>query len=312
MSASSADQAHSERPANGHSKESDSSDHKTACRGTQSDATESADAHLPPPGSGKVLAAYLIVQATLFMGLVWKWSYFYLADEVYHRFPLADAFFPEFLQSADVVRNVYLGTLAGIVVGVFGLTPWLRTVAAAFTTGCLAVLLIHQASYNDMTFATSAWASLWVLWLTTRMSRDDPFSLMGRAAFLARLIGSMVLLGGAVGKWTPEYWSGEVFYDIYFVDRDFWVFNLLRDHSQVESLKSMAMWYSRKVIVVETLAGFGLWLLPPKWAAAVGVTIYFSIAFFSNHLLFSVLWCMVGLSATGFLVSRPTKTAQKN
>ncbi|MCC9599671.1 hypothetical protein LOC67_03785 [Stieleria sp. JC731] len=267
-------------------------------------SSQASDIILPEPGSGRVFAAYLLVQVTLFMGLVWKWSYFYASDEVYHRFPLADDFFPAWLQSADVVRNAYLGALGCIIVGVIGLAPWLRSIAAAATTGCLGVLLVHQASYNDMTFATSAWVSLWVLWLTTRMPVDEPFSLMQRAAFLSRVIGSMILLGGAVGKWTPEYWSGEVFYDIYFIDRDFWVFNLLRERYDAETLKVMAAWYSRKVIVVETIAGFGMWLLPPKAAAAVGVTIYFSIAFFSNHLLFSVLWCMVGISAAGFFVTK--------
>ena len=54
--------------------------------------------------------------------------------------------------------------------------------------------------------------------------------LIRRAAFLSRLIISLILLGGAAGKWTPEYWSGEVLFDIYFVDRDFWFFNYLRDN----------------------------------------------------------------------------------
>ena len=57
---------------------------------------------------------------------------------------------------------------------------------------------------------------------------EDQADLLRRARVLSRLIISVILLGGAPGKWTAEYWSGEVFYDIYFRDRDFWVFNLLR------------------------------------------------------------------------------------
>ncbi|OYP30349.1 hypothetical protein [Rhodopirellula sp. MGV] len=265
-----------------------------------------ASVTMPEPGSGRVFAAYLVVQCCLFIGLVWKYSFFYLADQVYRHFPISDSFFPEWLQSPDVARNAYIGSLSAIILGVFGLTPWMRTFAAMGTTGCLGVLLLHQSSHNDMTFATSAWVSLWVCWLTTRMSHEDPYPLLRRAAFLARVICSMILLGGAVGKWTPEYWSGEVFYDIYFVDRDFWVFNLMRERFDTETLKTMAMWYSRKVILVESIAGLGMWLLPARWAAFVGVTIFFSIAFLSNPLLFSVLTCLVGLSAVGFFV--PAKT----
>jgi hypothetical protein len=264
----------------------------------------SVDVELAEPGSGRVLTAFLIVQVSLFMGLAWKWWYFEKADQVYHLIPLSDAFFPDWLQSADVVRFAYLGSLAAIILGVLGMLPWIRRVCGFALIACLSVMLVHQASYNDMTFATSLWVAIWSFWFTTRMDKDEPFELLRRGAFLARVIASMILLGGAVGKWTPEYWSGEVFFDIYFRDRDYWVFNYLRETYDAETLRSLATWYSRKVIAVETVFGFGLWLLPPKWAAAAGVTIFFSIAFFSNNLLFSVLWCLVGLSSVGFFVTK--------
>ncbi|MEM6469109.1 MAG: hypothetical protein AAF802_06030 [Planctomycetota bacterium] len=259
---------------------------------------------LPPPGSGRVISAYLLVQATLFVGLAWKYEYFLLADEVYHRYQIEDSFFPTWLQSAEVVRYAYLGSLAAIVLGVAGMLPVLRKLFGACLVGCLAILLIHQASYNDMTFATSCWAAIWSFWFATRMDIDEPYHLMRRGAFLGRVIGSMVLLGGAVGKWTPEYWSGEVFYDIYFRERNYWVFNYLRENYAVETVREISTWYSRNVIVVETLAGAFLWLLSPRIAAAIGVILYFSIAFFSNFYLFSVLTCMAGLMAVGFFVKR--------
>ncbi|WP_182866298.1 hypothetical protein [Stieleria mannarensis] len=265
---------------------------------------QTSDVETLSPGSVRVLWAYLIVQISVFGSLAWKYEFFMLADQVYHRLLLSDPFFPAWLQSAEVVRWAYLGSLAAIILGVVGMLPWVRTLSALGQVGCLGVLLIHQASHNDMTFATSLWASIWVFWFTTRMDRDEPSELFRRGAFLSRAIASMILLGGAVGKWTPEYWSGEVFFDIYFLDRDFWVFNYLRETYDAETLRGIATWYSRKVIVVETLFGFGLWLLPPKWAAALGMAIFFSIAFFSNHLLYSVLLCLVGLSSVGFFVPK--------
>lgn len=261
------------------------------------------------PGSGRVLSVYLIVQVTLFLGLTWKWWYFKRADAIYHSIQLSDSFFPQWLQSADVIRYVFFASLVAIIVGVMGISPWVRRLSGLALVGCLFVMLIHQASYNDMTFATSLWVAIWSFWFTTRMDKDEPRDLLRSGAFLARVIGSMILLGGAVGKWTPEYWSGEVMFDIYFRDRDFWLFNYLRDTYDAETLRTIATWYSRKIIAAETLFGFGMWLLPSKWAAAAGVTIFFSIAFFSNLLLFSVLWCLVGLSAVGFLVMRKEEGA---
>jgi len=57
------------------------------------------------------------------------------------------------------------------------------------------------------------------------------------------------------------------------------------------------------VVVVETVCGLGLWLLPPRVAAAAGVTVLMAIALFSNFLLFSVLSCVIALASVGFFVS---------
>jgi hypothetical protein len=59
------------------------------------------------------------------------------------------------------------------------------------------------------------------------------------------------------------------------------------------------MLYSRQVILVETLGGLSLWLLPPRWAGLAGAVIFCSIALLSNFLLFSVLGPLIGLSLVG-------------
>ncbi len=177
------------------------------------------------------------------------------------------------------------------------LCSWVTFVAAT-------VLCVHQGSYNDMTFVTTWWVSLWSLWYVHQNWDENRALVLRRAAFLSRLIISMILLGGAVGKWTAEYWSGEVFYDIYFLDRDYWAFNLLRANVEPESLREIAKWYSRQVVIVETVAGIGLWLLPARWAAMVGIVLLMSIALLSNFLLFSVLSCVIGLAAVGLFVPR--------
>ncbi|QDT02574.1 hypothetical protein K227x_09520 [Rubripirellula lacrimiformis] len=262
----------------------------------------------PPLTFDRVVLAHRVVQLGMLAGLLWKISYFVAAMEVYRRIPLRDDFFPDAMQSTNVLIAAFMATCAAIVLNIVTASRPLQLVCGAVTLLGSTVLCIHQGSYNDMTFVTTWWTALWSLWYIAGMTSTDADAFLRRAAFLSRLILSMILLGGAAGKWTGEYWSGEVFFDIYFRNRDFWLFNLLRDNLTAETLREVATWYSRKVIIVETVAGLGLWMLPARWAAAVGIVLLSSIALLSNFLLFSVLMCLIGLASVGFFAkpSKPT------
>ena len=104
----------------------------------------------------------------------------------------------------------------------------------------------------------------------------------------SRLIISLILFGAA-GKWTAEYWSGEVLYDIYFVDRDFG-FSITHEKYAADELQEIAKWYSRQVVLVETVSGI-LWALPARWAAALGVIIFSESSSFQTYLPQSLLAC---------------------
>ena len=227
---------------------------------------------------------------------------------------VVDDFFPAWLQSVWVLRVAFVSTTAALAFSGVTASDLARARLVWITLLGSTVLVIHQGSYNDMTFATAWWCSVWLLWLASRINVVRQAShgdqermhtcLMWRAAFLSRLILSMILLGGAIGKWTSEYWSGQVLYEIYFVDRDFWLFNWLRTTFDQSTLREIATVYSRKVILIETVAGFGLWLLPARYAAVSGIVIFSSIALLSNFLLFSVLLSLIGLAAIGLLANR--------
>jgi hypothetical protein len=251
----------------------------------------------------RAVVAHRVVQAGLLLALVWKWSFFVAASGLYAVIPLEDDFFPDWLQSVWTFRIAYFGSVSAIAFNLITASRPFQYTCCGLTLAGTTILCLHQASYNDMTFVTAWWTSIWSLWYVHHLQDDDQQTMLRRAAFLSRLIISVILLGGAAGKWTAEYWSGEVFYDIYFRDRDFWVFNLLRENCEPETLREIATWYSRQVIVIETVAGLGLWILPPRWAAAVGVILLTSIAMFSNFLLFSVLMSLIGLAAVGFFVN---------
>lgn len=272
--------------------------------GSKSNASQTGRSPAPIDrlGIDRGMLAHRIVQAGILLTLTWKWSFFVAAIRVYEFIPLDDPFFPDWLRSTLVLRLAYLATVATVILNLIGWNPTLRRCCSWITLAGTTVMCIHQGSYNDMTFVTAWWTSLWAVWFVHRLEREDRTTLMPRAAFLSRLIISVILLGGGLGKWTSEYWSGEVFYEIYFRERDFWIFNLLRARFEPDTLRVIAVWYSRQVVVVETIAGLGLWLLPPRWAAAIAVILLTLIAVLSNILLFSVLTCLIGLGAVGFLV----------
>ncbi|TWU59409.1 hypothetical protein Poly51_21970 [Rubripirellula tenax] len=254
----------------------------------------------------RVVVAHRIVQLGMLLGMIWKWTYFVAAADVYADIPINDDFFPGLLRAASVVVVAYLAAAATIGLNLITASRPLQIFCSVVTLAGSTVLCLHQASYNDMTFVTTWWTALWSVWFVWHMNDPDVDGLLRRGAFLGRLIISMILLGGGVGKWTSEYWSGEVFYDIYFRDRDFWLFNLLRDNFDADTLREMSKWYSRKVVILESVAGLTLWMLPARWAAGIGAVILASIALLSNFLLFSVLMSLIGLASVGLLVRRHT------
>jgi hypothetical protein len=243
------------------------------------------------------------VLAGILIGLVWKFRFFSTADQVYAAIPLHDGFFPDWLQISGTLRIAYLTTLACVLIAWIAEAPGVRKIALTLGQLSATVMLLHQGSYNDMTFTTVWWANLWSVWFAFRSDRDRPEVLFRKAAWLSRVVLSLVLLGGAAGKWTAEYWSGEVLYEIYFSGRDYWIFNLLRSSFDVESVKWIAMLYSRFVVVTESIGALTLWMLPSRWAAVAGVVIFASIGILSNPLLFSVLCPLIALSIAGWFDS---------
>ncbi|WP_233215766.1 hypothetical protein [Rhodopirellula bahusiensis] len=263
----------------------------------------------PPKFRWTELTPLHLTWAGMMLGLFWKWTFFLLADRIYEAIPIQHDFFPAWLQSATVLRVAFLTAGISVVAAWITEQRFPRCFAAAVTWSAATVMLCHQGSYNDVTFVTFWWCSLWAFWYTTRLEIDVPEELSRKAGRLSRVIVSVVLLGGASGKWTAEYWSGDVLWEIYFLDRDFWVFNLLRSNFDTETLRSIATIYSRKVVLVETVAGLVVWLLPARWAAIIGAVVFTSIALFSNFMLFSVLSPLIGLSLAGWLPRRRVDAA---
>lgn len=248
---------------------------------------------------GDAITVYRTVTGFMLLSLLWKLGLFVIIYRVYATIPLRDSFFPAPFQSNALLAACYLTTV-GLGLGVYATRCWrFLQIQSALSCVALFVLCIHQGSYNDVTFVTAWWTALWCAWFARRAAVDDYAPLMTKGSFLAQIMLAMILLGGGVGKWTAEYWSGDVLFEIYFRDRDFWIFNLLRSWASEDILRWTATWYSRGVVIVETGCFVALWCLPRRMASVLAIVVFASVALFSNFYLFSVLLSTIGLATVG-------------
>ena len=238
-----------------------------------------------------------VVIAAILISLLWKVTGYIQLDRISQAMPLQDPFFPAFLRNQTVVRIAYLLANALCLLLLLSKSRSILSIGSTLLVATLFTLNIHQSSFNDVTFLCCGWSALWCLWFSTRLGEPTE-SLHPRAAWLAHAIVSLILIGGAVGKLTAEYWSGQVLYEIYFVDRDFWFYNIIRSYCSADGLRDAATIHSRFVIVTELACGF-LWLLPMRMASWVALAVLLGIALTNNFLLLSVITSLIGLAIIG-------------
>lgn len=254
---------------------------------------------LLPEAGGRcdALSVLKVVIVGILISLTLKISAFVLFDRANEALPIVDPFFPVFFRSQAVARVAYLLACSGCLLGIFVNQKRHLFFVTLLLLVNVAILTIHQSAFNDVTFMCCSWAALWCVWFSTRL--HEPFeSLFPRAVWLSHVILSLIFLGGAVGKVTDGYWSGQVLFDIYFEQRDFWFYNMFRASLSPEQLREAATWHSRMVIISEFACSF-LWLMPAKVASVIAVIVLCGIALTNNFLLFSVVTCLIGLAIVG-------------
>ena len=252
---------------------------------------------------GEAIVVYRVVVAFLVASLLWKSTHYPAIYAIYTAYSINESFFPSFFSSTKVLAILLMVPLVLSMAALLVREKLLLILQSSVTLVCMFGMCIHQGSYNDVTFLTCFWVSLWCVWYSIKLG-SPPRELIDKSKTFAILIVSLIFLGGAVGKWTPGYWSGQVLYEIYFVDRDFWFFNLLRSNLQPEALREFATYYSRVVIIAESGCAL-LWLLPVKLAGAIALAMLVGIALLSNTYLFSVMFCLCGLAIVCLHQPRP-------
>lgn len=231
------------------------------------------------------------------------WPYF---TWVCLDYPLVFDFFPAWAASPWVSLVAYLGPLvAGLAAMGSGSPRLWRWACWSLVVGSL-VLCVHQNSYNDATFITSFWAALWILWLVTRGANYGEIARHG--PLLAQAVISLMFLGGAVGKLTPDYWDGTAFYHIYFQQKANFIYPWLRTHLNDGTLLTLAAAFSRAVIVGE-FAVAALACFASRQTLLLSIAVMFAVVAISTSFLFSVMGCLIGVAFAGVRLTRLNETS---
>jgi hypothetical protein len=236
---------------------------------------------------------FRIVAAAWLVGWFWKAWFFagYYFGEIWAH-PFRYAGLPRVLVHPALAAIAWAAPV--LVLGALAYPrAWMVRAAAVLMTLAAFAACLHFETFSDATFVTSFWVGLWLVWFTANASRTDA-ALYLHARALAQCILALVFLGGAVGKLTSEYTSGEAFYQLYFVQKDSWPYPWLRDALSADALRTLATWFSRVVIAGEI--ALALSPLYPYRIAAIGGSIAIAgIVVISTWNLLSVMACLIGL-----------------
>ena len=221
-------------------------------------------------------------------------GYFYF-PYLFHEIavaPIQNSFFPVVFSNPLTAQSAYVLPIL-IILTIFKSEPRFFRLSSCLMIFSSAILCWHKDTYSDATFVISFWVALWLLWVSIHIKRIDAgFRL--HAKMLAVSILSIVFMGGLVGKLTPEYWNGQIFYHIFVVQNNHWPFFWLKKSFSWEQLQSWCTVISRLMIGVEIFFSFSLFLpfrLVRFWAPLLmgGMTL------FSTWRILSVLSCLIGM-----------------
>jgi hypothetical protein len=231
----------------------------------------------------------------------------YLLSDIVH-YPIVNTFFPEILQSSLIAQVAYFFP-AFIILGMVFRRMFSYELATKIMTVCSLILMLHSETYNDATFINSFWVGLYCMWFVSQFKRCDQ-SFRKHACSLAQCLVSMIFLGGFVGKITQGYWSGEVFYNIFFTSSPYFPFTYFRDHFLINQQRFIAVIFSRGIIFLEAFIALGFFI-PIRLFCSVVPLFLFCFMFTNTWRILSVLLCLIGLLWASLLLMKEEDIYEK-
>jgi len=214
--------------------------------------------------------------------------------------PVHDHFFPDLLRHPATLLAAFFAPLVTEAMVLSYPTRRDMKRAAAVETLSAAILLLHQATYFYATWVIVFWAGVFMVWMAWSAA-GNPERASAIGPFLAQLLIAFFFLGGAAGKWTARYWSGAIFEDLFFNRNAYSFLPYLHQAFSEETVHSMAVWFSRGVVVVETATAF-IVLLPARAAFIVSLVVAAGL-WLNAWDLFEVCWPLMGIAVAGWILA---------
>jgi len=202
----------------------------------------------------------------------------YLIDQIRLNIqtPIRQDYFPALLSSPYTAVGLFgLLLLSDVGLIIFKQFQLVFAIVAAL---CSYLISIHQEGFFVQSMVVSLWTSLFLCWYFLQKERDEQ-----KVLLLSRMVISLVFFCGTIGKMTPEYWSGEVFYNLHFprFSNDLKVITFY-SRMTVIAEAVLALSFSvrhRLMIYVTLLMIVGMWILTvPKAVDAVGPLVGLALA----------------------------------
>lgn len=168
--------------------------------------------------------------------------------------------------------------------------------AAGVGMGASALLLLHASTFADAAFWGTFWVSAWLLW-----AHGVPAEEVRRVGpRLAQAVLALAFFGGAVGKLTAGYWSGDVFYGLFF-GSDITFFPALNRALSPLVYRDVATFVSQMAILAEWLVALSV-VLPTPWSLRLVLAVAAGMCAFFNPALAVLMLPLAGLALGGLLL----------
>jgi len=248
---------------------------------------------------GREYLVFRLSAAAWLFGWFLKYKFFgpYFSHLIF-AYPVSAQQFPHFFLNPSIAFAAYHMP----VLCIFGLLTQKRLVyifMSLLMVICTTILGLHINTYNDMTFISSFWVALWLAWYAFHI--DDRHHIQTHAPFMAKCIIALLFLGGTVGKLTPEYWSGEAFYNLVVHQTPGYVGIYLMNAFSVENQKLILSVLSKIIIITEGLLVLSP-LYPYRFFCAFGICVIIMLVLFRSWQIFSVLSCLTGITLSCLLL----------
>lgn len=228
---------------------------------------------------------------------VFFWNYL---NVITFKYPVSFSQFPALFESPATAQLMYflpVMTLPAVFLKGENISIIYHKICCICLIFASLFMMLHSATYNDATFVTSFWVSLWLLWFTfhfeSKYYKD--------ACKLAMAVVCFIFLGGLTGKLSSEWWSGEVMFGITQSTFKHWPFTWIKNNTTYEELKTFSMVLSWGIIFLEA-AIVSSFFWPLRFSLKIIPALIAGIIFFRTWLILSVISCLILLLTGCYLL----------